>query len=74
MRGFLVTLAKRRAVDRLRRRLAYRRATDRLETQMRAEFNDKMREPGIFSTTDPRESNALRLPNTTGAKETRQER
>jgi RNA polymerase sigma-70 factor (ECF subfamily) len=47
LRGFLVTLAKRRALDRLRRRLAYRRATDRLETQMRAEFNDKMRGPGI---------------------------
>jgi RNA polymerase sigma-70 factor, ECF subfamily len=47
LHGFLVTLARRRALDRLRRRLAYRRATDRLETQMRAEFNDKMREPGV---------------------------
>jgi RNA polymerase sigma-70 factor (ECF subfamily) len=45
LRGFLVTLARRRALDRLRRRLAYRRAADRLETQMRAEFNDKMRGP-----------------------------
>ena len=34
-------------LDRLRRRLAYRRATDRLETQMRAEFNDKMRGPRV---------------------------
>ena len=47
LHGFLVTLARRRALDRLRLRLAYRRATDRLETQMRAEFNDKMREPGV---------------------------
>jgi RNA polymerase sigma-70 factor, ECF subfamily len=47
LHGFLVTLARRRALDRLRRRLAYRRATDRLETQMRAEFNDKMRGPGV---------------------------
>src|ERR1700720_2301018 len=37
LQGFLVTMAKRRALDRLRRRLAYRRATDRLEIQMMAE-------------------------------------
>jgi RNA polymerase sigma-70 factor, ECF subfamily len=43
LHGFLVTLARRRALDRLRRRLAYRRATDRLETQMKAEFHDKIR-------------------------------
>jgi RNA polymerase sigma-70 factor, ECF subfamily len=43
LHGYLVTLARRRALDRLRRRLAYRRATDRLETQMTAEFNDKVR-------------------------------
>jgi RNA polymerase sigma-70 factor (ECF subfamily) len=42
LHGFLVTLARRRALDRLRRRMAYRRATDRLETQMKAEFQDKM--------------------------------
>src|SRR5580704_14387357 len=47
LHGFLVTLARRRALDRLRRRLAYRRATDRLETQMKAEFQDKMRGRGI---------------------------
>ena len=47
LRGFLVTFARRRALDRLRRRLAYRRATDRLETQMGAEFHDKMRGPGV---------------------------
>src|SRR6202047_906903 len=50
LHGFLVTLARRRALDRLRLRLAYRRATERLETQMRAEFNDKMRGPGVEPT------------------------
>jgi RNA polymerase sigma-70 factor, ECF subfamily len=39
LQGFLVTVAKRRALD----RLAYRRATDRLETQMREEFDNKIR-------------------------------
>jgi RNA polymerase sigma-70 factor, ECF subfamily len=43
LHGFLVTLARRRALDRLRRRMAYRRATDRFETQMKAEFQDKVR-------------------------------
>jgi RNA polymerase sigma-70 factor, ECF subfamily len=42
LHGFLVTLARRRALDRLRRRLAYRRATDRLETEMKAEFSEKL--------------------------------
>jgi RNA polymerase sigma-70 factor (ECF subfamily) len=46
LHGFLVTLARRRALDRLRRRLAYRRATDRLETEMKAEFDDKLRGDG----------------------------
>ena len=32
LRGFLVTLARRRALDRLRRRAAYRRATESLKT------------------------------------------
>jgi RNA polymerase sigma-70 factor (ECF subfamily) len=50
LHGFLVTLARRRALDRLRRRLAYRRATDRLEVQMRAEFHDKMRARGAKPT------------------------
>jgi RNA polymerase sigma-70 factor, ECF subfamily len=50
LRGFLVTLARRRALDRLRRRLAYHRATDRFETLMRTEFKDKMREPGVKPT------------------------
>jgi RNA polymerase sigma-70 factor, ECF subfamily len=45
LQGFLVTVARRRALDRLRRRLAYRRATDRLEMQMKAEFSDGMRGP-----------------------------
>jgi RNA polymerase sigma-70 factor (ECF subfamily) len=43
LHGFLVTLARRRALDRLRRRLAYRRATDRLESQLTAEFQDRLR-------------------------------
>jgi RNA polymerase sigma-70 factor (ECF subfamily) len=47
LHGFLVTLARRRALDRVRHRLAYRRATERLEMQMRAEFNDEIREPGV---------------------------
>ncbi len=32
--GWMITLARRRAIDRLRQRSAYRRATDRLETEM----------------------------------------
>jgi RNA polymerase sigma-70 factor, ECF subfamily len=51
LQGFLVTVAKRRALDRLRRRLAYRRATDRLETEMMSEFSDKMRRPQVKPTT-----------------------
>jgi RNA polymerase sigma-70 factor, ECF subfamily len=43
LHGFLVTLARRRALDRLRRRLTYRRATDRFETEMKAEFDNKLR-------------------------------
>jgi RNA polymerase sigma-70 factor, ECF subfamily len=49
LHGYLVTLARRRALDRLRRRLAYRRATDRLETQMTAEYNDEVRKYGVKS-------------------------
>ena len=43
LHGFLVTMARRRALDRLRRRLAYRRATDRLETEMKAEVQNDER-------------------------------
>jgi RNA polymerase sigma-70 factor, ECF subfamily len=50
LHGFLVTLARRRALDRLRRRLAYRRATDRMETQMRADFHDKMQGRNVKRT------------------------
>jgi len=50
LHGFLVTLARRRALDRLRHRLAYRSATDRLETQMRAEFHDKMQGRSVKRT------------------------
>jgi RNA polymerase sigma-70 factor, ECF subfamily len=50
LQGFLVTVARRRALDRLRHRLAYRRATDRLEREMMAEFSDKMRGPQVKPT------------------------
>ncbi|MBV9276087.1 MAG: sigma-70 family RNA polymerase sigma factor [Verrucomicrobia bacterium] len=43
LHGFLVTMARRRALDRLRRRLAYRRATDRLETEIKAEVQSEER-------------------------------
>ena len=56
LHGFLVTLARRRALDRLRRRLAYRRATDRLETEMKGEFNNKLcgrgAKPPIFDLSE----------------------
>jgi RNA polymerase sigma-70 factor (ECF subfamily) len=41
--GFLVTMARRRALDRLRRRMAYRRATDRFATQLQANYADEAR-------------------------------
>ena len=41
LHGFLVTMARRRALDRLRRRLAYRRATDRFEAQVQATYSDQ---------------------------------
>jgi RNA polymerase sigma-70 factor (ECF subfamily) len=43
LRGFLVTVARRRALDRLRRRLAYHRATDRLETHLTVEVSQRVR-------------------------------
>ena len=43
LHGFLVTMARRRALDRLRRRLAYRRATDRLEATIKAEIQTEGR-------------------------------
>src|SRR5437868_1247986 len=43
LHGFLVTMARRRALDRVRRKLAYRRATDRLETHLRAELHHRIR-------------------------------
>jgi len=36
-------MARRRALDRLRRRLAYRRATERFETELKAEYRDAVR-------------------------------
>jgi len=41
--GFLATMARRRALDRLRRRMAYRRATDRFATQLQANYPDEAR-------------------------------
>ena len=38
LHGFLVTMARRRALDRLRRRMAYRRATDRFEAELQANY------------------------------------
>ena len=43
LHGFLITMARRRALDRLRRRLAYRRATDRFETEAKARYADEAR-------------------------------
>jgi RNA polymerase sigma-70 factor, ECF subfamily len=43
LHGFLVTIARRRALDRLRRRLAYRRATDRFEFELRTTYPDNVR-------------------------------
>ena len=43
LHGFLVTMARRRALDRLRRRLAYRRATDRFEIEAKAMYANKAR-------------------------------
>ncbi|MBV8214242.1 MAG: sigma-70 family RNA polymerase sigma factor [Verrucomicrobia bacterium] len=41
LHGFLVTMARRRALDRLRRRLAYRRATDRFATQLQGNYTSE---------------------------------
>jgi RNA polymerase sigma-70 factor, ECF subfamily len=43
LHGFLVTMARRRALDRLRRRLAYRRATDRFEIEVKATCAEEKR-------------------------------
>ena len=43
LHGFLTTMARRRALDRLRRSLAYRRATDRLEIELKATYGDEAR-------------------------------
>jgi RNA polymerase sigma-70 factor (ECF subfamily) len=45
LHGFLVTMARRRALDRLRRRLAYHRTRDRFETELKATHRD---EAGFF--------------------------
>jgi RNA polymerase sigma-70 factor (ECF subfamily) len=43
LHGFLITVARRRALDRLRRRLAYHRATDRLEVHSKVEVSLQVR-------------------------------
>jgi RNA polymerase sigma-70 factor, ECF subfamily len=45
LHGFLVTMARRRALDRLRRRLAYHRTRDRFETELKATYRDESRVP-----------------------------
>jgi RNA polymerase sigma-70 factor, ECF subfamily len=56
LHGFLVTMARRRALDRLRRRLAYRRATNRFETHLKATYADETSanhfQPPIFDLAD----------------------
>ncbi len=56
LHGFLVTMARRRALDRLRRRLAYRRATDRFEAHVQANYADRTSvdhfQPPNFDLTD----------------------
>jgi RNA polymerase sigma-70 factor, ECF subfamily len=43
LHGFLVTMGRRRALDRLRRRLAYHRTRDRFETELKATSRDEAR-------------------------------
>src|SRR6201987_4861792 len=43
LHGFLVTMARRRALDRLRRRLAYHRTRDRFETELKTSYKDEAR-------------------------------
>jgi RNA polymerase sigma-70 factor, ECF subfamily len=43
LHGFLVTMARRRALDRLRRRLAYHRTRDRFEAELTATQREKAR-------------------------------
>ena len=43
LRGFLVTVARRRALDRLRSRRAYHRATDRFESYSTVEVSQRVR-------------------------------
>ena len=45
LHGFLVTMARRRALDRLRLRLAYHRTRDGFETELKATSRDEARVP-----------------------------
>lgn len=49
--GWLITLARRRAIDRLRQRVAYRRATDRFELESRLPISEGGESPGIESAS-----------------------
>jgi RNA polymerase sigma-70 factor (ECF subfamily) len=55
LHGFLITMARRRALDRLRRRLAYHRATDRFEAHLQANYAERTRvdhfQPPSFDLT-----------------------
>ena len=66
LHGFLVTMARRRALDRLRRRLAYRQATDRFETELKAELTAEARfqdfQPTNSDLTDLLQNVIDRLP------------
>jgi len=52
LHGFLVTMARRRALDRLRRRLAYRRATDRFEIEAKAMYANETRTHDLPPNSD----------------------
>lgn len=52
LHGFLVTIARRRALDRLRRRLTYRRVSDKYQSELKAEFKSGLR------STDAEPANA----------------
>ncbi|MBV9489550.1 MAG: sigma-70 family RNA polymerase sigma factor [Verrucomicrobia bacterium] len=53
LRGFLVTVARRRALDRFRRRQAYQRATGRFGSYLNAELSDRERSAvRVFTNID----------------------
>jgi RNA polymerase sigma-70 factor (ECF subfamily) len=46
LHGFLVTIARRRALDRRLRRLTYHRVSDKYESELKAEFKSELRSTG----------------------------